>query len=65
MQNAYPCIQEKFQSLQFKKDKGGLHYPSNDVIAICEMAEKIYANNKFLGMENPLHQLTQVFKRMY
>lgn len=51
--------QEKFQSLQFKKDKGSLHYPSKDVIVICEMAEKIYANNKLFGTKNPLHHLTQ------
>lgn len=51
--------QEKFNSLQLKKDKGGLHYPSNDVIIICEMAEKIYASNKLFGAKNPLHHLTQ------
>lgn len=28
-----------------KKDKGGLHYPSADVIVLCEIAEKVFRSN--------------------
>lgn len=49
--------QDKFKSLQAKKDKGGLVYPSGDVIKICEIAEKIFRRNKFI--KNPLHHLVQ------
>lgn len=50
---------EKYKCLQFKKDKGGLHYPTRDVVAICEICENIFRRNGGLNQKNLLHGLLQ------
>ncbi|CAK1586692.1 unnamed protein product [Parnassius mnemosyne] len=50
---------EPYKILQLKKDKGGLHYPSKEVVLICEIAEKIYRTNKPFGKKNSMHYILQ------
>lgn len=45
-------------SLQYKKDKGGLHYPSKSVIKLCEIAEEVHNKNK-IRSKNYMHYLLQ------
>ncbi|XP_037295086.1 uncharacterized protein LOC115456290 isoform X1 [Manduca sexta] len=46
-------------SLQFKKDKGGLRYPSRDLIYLCTVAEEVYIKNKNIYMKDVMHNLLQ------
>lgn len=50
---------DKYSSLQLKKDKGGLCYPSKSVISICEICEKNFRTNISLQNKNLFHQLIQ------
>lgn len=52
--NCEKCLQsiidnKKYNSLIFKKDKGGLNYPTKDVVVICEICEKTFLHNKSLN----------------
>lgn len=49
----------KYASLQLKKDKGGLYYPSKDVVKICEICEVIFRRNRGLNKKYILIILTQ------
>lgn len=51
---------EKYPSLQLKKDRGGLHFPTKDVVAICELCEKIFRGHKELHKKNLPIILSQV-----
>ncbi|KAJ8735622.1 hypothetical protein PYW07_007242 [Mythimna separata] len=48
------CIQalvsDKYLGLIFKKDKGGLIYPSRDVIKVCTLAERIFRIHSHKGI---------------
>lgn len=44
-------------TLQFRKDKGGLHYPSKGVIQLCEIAEKVYKSNRMSNQKDPMNHL--------
>lgn len=46
-------------TLQFKKDKGGLHYPSTSVVKLCEIAEGVFKKTKWLAKKNIMELLLQ------
>lgn len=50
---------KNIHSLQYKKDKGGLQYPSDSVIKLCEIAEKAHRANKITAKQDHMHFLLQ------
>jgi hypothetical protein len=49
---------EKLEStLQYKKDKGGLHYPSKGVIKLCQIAEETFKKNRIVNKRDTMHYL--------
>lgn len=50
---------KNIHTLQYKKDKGGLHYPSESVIQLCEIAEKAHRAHKITTKQDHMHYLLQ------